>query len=56
MYRKIIRQLVEWKQDKSHKPLVLEGARQTGKTYILQAFGKEHYRNVAYLNMEKLKA
>ena len=52
MYRKITRQFVEWKQDKSRKPLVLEGARQTGKTYILQAFGKEHYRNVAYLNME----
>ena len=52
MYRKTIRQLVEWKNDKARKPLVLEGARQTGKTYILQAFGKEHYRNVAYLNME----
>ena len=52
MYRKIIQQLVDWKSDKYRKPLVLEGARQTGKTYILQQFGKEHYTNVAYINME----
>jgi len=52
MYRKIIQQLVDWKQDKQRKPLILEGARQTGKTYILQQFGKEHYKNVAYINME----
>ena len=52
MYRKIIHQLVDWKQDNARKPLVLEGARQTGKTYILQQFGKEHYQNVAYVNME----
>jgi predicted AAA+ superfamily ATPase len=52
MYRKITKQLIDWKQDNARKPLVLEGARQTGKTYILQQFGKEHYRNVAYVNME----
>ncbi|MDR0831196.1 MAG: ATP-binding protein [Prevotellaceae bacterium] len=52
MYRKIIKQLIDWKQDKNRKPLILEGARQTGKTYILQQFGKEHYKNVAYINME----
>ncbi|MDR1518188.1 MAG: AAA family ATPase [Dysgonamonadaceae bacterium] len=51
MYRKIINQLIDWKRDKRRKPLILEGARQTGKTYILQQFGKEHYKNVAYLNM-----
>ena len=52
MYRKIIKQLIEWKQDNRRKPLILEGARQTGKTYILQAFGKDYYQNVAYVNME----
>ena len=52
MYRKIIQQLIDWKHDKYRKPLILEGARQTGKTYILQQFGKEHYKNVAYINME----
>ena len=52
MYRKLMQQLIDWKQDKYRKPLILEGARQTGKTYILQQFGKEHYKNVAYINME----
>jgi len=47
-----MKQLIDWKYDKHRKPLVLEGARQTGKTYILQQFGKEHYTNVAYINME----
>jgi predicted AAA+ superfamily ATPase len=52
MYRKIIQQLIDWKHDECRKPLILEGARQTGKTYILQQFGKEYYKNVAYINME----
>ena len=52
MYRKIIKQLIDWKQDNGRKPLILEGARQTGKTYILQTFGKDYYQNVAYVNME----
>jgi predicted AAA+ superfamily ATPase len=34
MYRKLLEQLIEWKQDKARKPLILEGARQTGKTYL----------------------
>jgi predicted AAA+ superfamily ATPase len=52
MYRKLIQQLIKWKQDKDRKPLILEGARQTGKTYLLKHFGKEHYENIAYINME----
>ncbi|GHT54034.1 ATPase [Bacteroidia bacterium] len=52
MYRKLTTQLIDWKQNNDRKPLILEGARQTGKTYLLQQFGKEHYRNVAYINME----
>ena len=52
MYRKLTTQLIDWKQNKDRKPLILEGARQTGKTYLLQQFGKEHYKNVAYINME----
>ena len=52
MHRKTTQQLIDWKRNKYRKPLVLEGARQTGKTYILQQFGKEHYKNVAYINME----
>jgi predicted AAA+ superfamily ATPase len=54
MCRKITKRLIDWKQDNARKPLVLEGARQTGKTYILRQFGKEYYRNTAYVNMENV--
>ena len=43
MYRKIMRNLIEWKNSKERKPLILRGARQVGKTYIIKQFGKENY-------------
>jgi len=52
MKRKIFESLVEWKTSEERKPLILNGARQVGKTYILEEFGKEHFENVIYLNME----
>jgi predicted AAA+ superfamily ATPase len=52
MRRKIMADLLLWKQDKNRKPLVMQGARQVGKTYALLAFGREQYENVAYLNFE----
>ena len=52
MKRKISKSLVEWKNSEERKPLILNGARQVGKTYILEEFGKEHFENVIYLNME----
>ena len=52
MKRKILEILVEWKASEERKPLILNGARQVGKTYILEEFGKEHFENVIYLNME----
>ena len=52
MKRKILDSLVEWKNSKERKPLILNGARQVGKTYILEQFGAEHFENVVYLNME----
>ena len=52
MKRKILESLVEWKASEERKPLVLNGARQVGKTYILEEFGKKHFENVIYLNME----
>ena len=55
MRRDIWNKLVEWKNKKDRKPLILKGARQVGKTYILQAFGKEHFSQVHYLNFEKYK-
>lgn len=44
--------LEEWKQSPHRKPLILQGARQVGKTYSLLAFGRNHYENVAYFNFE----
>lgn len=48
MYRKAIENLIKWKNDPDRKPLILNGARQVGKTWILQEFGKKHYKKVAY--------
>ena len=52
MFRKISQYLLDWKQSPYRKPLILQGARQVGKTYSLLAFGREHYENVAYFNFE----
>ena len=52
MYRNIIKQLEEWKNKKHRKPLILTGARQVGKTYILKEFGKSSFSNVAYINCD----
>ena len=52
MERKITRFLIEWKNSPYRKPLIIQGARQVGKTYSILAFGREHYENVAYLNFE----
>jgi len=52
MKRKISSALVEWKNSRKRMPLIVNGARQVGKTYILEQFGKKHFENVIYLNME----
>ncbi|MCM1245744.1 MAG: ATP-binding protein [Roseburia sp.] len=52
MYRKIMGYLKTWKEEKHRKPLVLQGARQVGKTYSILEFGRTHYENVAYFNFE----
>lgn len=52
MKRKIYNQLLKWKEDKDRKPLILLGARQVGKTWIMQHFGKEEYKKVAYINCD----
>ncbi|MHB1949115.1 MAG: ATP-binding protein [Gammaproteobacteria bacterium] len=53
MERDIYQSLKEWKQSARRKPLILYGARQTGKTYSLKQFGKSCYEKVVYLNFEK---
>ena len=52
MQRKIISELLAWKNKKDRKPLMLNGARQVGKTFSLETFAKENFDNVVYLNME----
>lgn len=52
MKRFILDELLKWKESKYRKPLILKGARQIGKTYILQQFGKENYEGVAYFNFD----
>lgn len=52
MYRKIRSFLESWKENKMRKPLILQGARQVGKTYSVLEFGRTHYENVAYFNFE----
>ncbi len=53
MKRTVMQQLIEWKQDKQRKPLLIQGARQVGKTWLMRSFGKEHFKNVAYLSMDQ---
>jgi predicted AAA+ superfamily ATPase len=52
MQRELEARLLEWKEDKQRKPLILRGARQVGKTWLLKEFGKTHYNNLAYLRLE----
>ena len=52
MKRFILDELVKWKGSKYRKPLILKGARQIGKTYILKQFGEENYEGVAYFNFD----
>lgn len=52
MRRNVEQKLIEWKNKKDRKPLILNGARQVGKTYILREFGGSYYKNVVYVNLE----
>jgi len=53
MIRNIYQDLKSWKRNPNRKPLLLFGARQVGKTYILSEFGKNEYRNLVYVNLER---
>ena len=52
MYRKIIEELKDWKEREDRKPLILLGARQVGKTWLMKEFGRTCYESVAYLNCD----
>jgi len=52
MKRKAVQKLIQWKNKKSHKPLIIKGARQVGKTWLMQEFGKIEYKQTAYINFD----
>jgi predicted AAA+ superfamily ATPase len=52
MKRKMMKQLAEWRDSDRRKPLLLEGARQVGKTYLLKQFGERYYDNTIYVNLQ----
>lgn len=52
MKRLVEKKLIDWKNSKNRKPLVIYGARQIGKTYSMLNFGNQHYDNVVYCNFE----
>lgn len=52
MYRKAINDLMKWKNTKNHMPLIIKGARQVGKTWLMKEFGKQAYERVAYISFD----
>ncbi len=52
MYREKIEKLKEWKESKTRKPLIIRGARQVGKTWLMKEFGKLYYEKCAYINFD----
>ena len=52
MYRTKIKELHEWKLRENRKPLIVQGARQVGKTWLIQEFGRTEYRQTVYVNFE----
>lgn len=53
MQRKLMDRLVEWKGSERRKPLIVNGARQVGKTWILKEFGRLHFESIAYVSLDK---
>ena len=53
IYRNIIRKLSEWKDAAEHKPILLMGARQTGKTWVMEEFGRTHFEYVAFFDFSE---
>ena len=52
MYREAIKKLYAWKDSPHRKPLIIEGARQVGKTWLMKAFGQEAYADIVYINFD----
>lgn len=56
MYRKALKKLADWKKSPRRKPLVLKGARQVGKTWLMKEFGKRFYKKTFYFSFDKEEA
>ena len=52
MYRDKLEELINWKQSKKRKPLIIRGARQVGKTWLMKEFGEKYYDKYAYINFD----
>ena len=52
MYRTAIEKLLKWKQNKHRKPMIIEGARQVGKTWLMKEFGQQTYADTVYINFD----
>lgn len=52
MERKAMNDLINWKNSKNRKPLLLYGARQVGKTYLVKEFGNKYFKDIIYVNFE----
>ena len=55
MKRLAFEQLLEWKNKTNRKPLIVQGARQVGKTWLMKEFGRQHYSKVAYISFDANK-
>ncbi len=53
MYRNAIQKLYQWKEDKYRKPLIIQGARQVGKTWLMKEFGQSCYHSFVYFNFDE---
>ena len=51
--RNAIQKLIKWKSDEERKPMVLKGARQVGKTWLMKEFGQTYYENYVYFNFDE---
>ena len=52
MYREAMKKLTKWKNKKNKKPLIIKGARQVGKTWLMKKFGETSYERTIYINFD----
>lgn len=52
MKRTAIKELIDWKNRKNHKPMIIRGARQVGKTWLMKELAETHYNDYVYVNFD----